>query len=432
MAQNEYGGALQPQVSKWSLFTNIIGDPKQPENGCYVPHEGQRPFHESCARFRIMSGGARGGKSRAAAADVLPLILTPGSKGWIVAPNYELGAFIFDYLISDLRQLGISPSRLERSVTQGRLYAEIEWDNGQISMFRAKSAARGHEEGLLGEELDWCILEEASRLKELVWREYIRSRLRSRKGIAIFVSSPHRYNWFRDICIEAQDSDEWDICWNDANLNPGNLEKKLTEKDIGDSKAYMEQVLGIAASDYGLVFPEFKPDQHVIQNTLKRYPHLEHCPVACGIDWGYRDPTCVVWVAVDGEGEDMKFYVLQEYSRAKRRYPRHASAIRALSKQHFKEVEYYVCDWDPAAVAELKQLGLTCKKAKKDKEKGLDAVGTAFEEGRLFIDAKCKNLIKALQRYEMGDDGKPLHAWSDMVDATRYIIRFLTHRGCVV
>jgi|TARA_Y100000310_G_scaffold123319_1_gene122098 hypothetical protein len=46
--------------------------------------------HNSPARFRINIQGRRSGKSFSAAREIEPWILTPKTKGWIVAPNYEL------------------------------------------------------------------------------------------------------------------------------------------------------------------------------------------------------------------------------------------------------------------------------------------------------------------------------------------------------
>ena len=47
-------------------------------------------MHSSPARFRINIQGRRSGKSFSAAREIEPWILTPKTKGWIVAPNYEL------------------------------------------------------------------------------------------------------------------------------------------------------------------------------------------------------------------------------------------------------------------------------------------------------------------------------------------------------
>ncbi len=48
-------------------------------------------MHESKARMRVVCMGRRSGKSWMAAHEILPWLLTPNTRGWIVAPNYSLG-----------------------------------------------------------------------------------------------------------------------------------------------------------------------------------------------------------------------------------------------------------------------------------------------------------------------------------------------------
>jgi len=53
----------------------------------YRPHEGQRPFHESRARFRICASGRRFGKTLAGLNDMLRFVLTRArARAWWVAP----------------------------------------------------------------------------------------------------------------------------------------------------------------------------------------------------------------------------------------------------------------------------------------------------------------------------------------------------------
>ena len=56
----------------------------------YHPTPHQRAIHNSKARFRVANLGRRSGKSWLAAHEIIPWLLTPNTRGWIVAPNYNL------------------------------------------------------------------------------------------------------------------------------------------------------------------------------------------------------------------------------------------------------------------------------------------------------------------------------------------------------
>ena len=47
-------------------------------------------MHDSRKRYRCVNFGRRAGKSYLAAYEIIPWLLTPNTRGWIVAPNYSL------------------------------------------------------------------------------------------------------------------------------------------------------------------------------------------------------------------------------------------------------------------------------------------------------------------------------------------------------
>lgn len=56
----------------------------------YEPTSNQLAVHNSKARFRVNIQGRRSGKSFGAAMEILPYLLSPKTRGWIVAPNYDM------------------------------------------------------------------------------------------------------------------------------------------------------------------------------------------------------------------------------------------------------------------------------------------------------------------------------------------------------
>ena len=56
----------------------------------YNPTPEQLVVHNSKARYRVLLMGRRSGKSYMAAHEIMPWLLTPNTRGWIVGPNYSL------------------------------------------------------------------------------------------------------------------------------------------------------------------------------------------------------------------------------------------------------------------------------------------------------------------------------------------------------
>ena len=56
----------------------------------YQPTPQQLAVHNSKARYRVCLMGRRSGKSYMAAHEIMPWLLTPNTRGWIVGPNYSL------------------------------------------------------------------------------------------------------------------------------------------------------------------------------------------------------------------------------------------------------------------------------------------------------------------------------------------------------
>lgn len=163
-------------------------------------------FHASNAKTKIASSPARTSKSYAAWKDVYPDVLYHGAKFardnstietqriWIVAPNYDL-AKEFDYAWEDLVErrdhLGLEYDLIHqtRNPAQGNMKIHLRWGKnarGQDvdTIIEVRSAA--NERQLQSEELDIVLLSEAARLQEQVWTKY----LSTRAGRSVWATTP--------------------------------------------------------------------------------------------------------------------------------------------------------------------------------------------------------------------------------------------------
>ena len=159
----------------------------------YEPHPGQVEVHKSQALRRVLACGVRWGKSTCATMEAVAALLEPGecSIGWVVAPTYDLAERIFGAVVQ-LVQQKLSHRLLELDLRSRRIV--VRSLSGGVAEMRAKSADTPT--SLLGEGLDWLIVDEAARLREEVWANYLSQRLIDKKGWALFISTPKGPGWF--------------------------------------------------------------------------------------------------------------------------------------------------------------------------------------------------------------------------------------------
>jgi hypothetical protein len=172
----------------------------------YVPHPGH-----SLASRRIVASGVRWGKTRAAAMEGLAASMEPRERsfGWVVAPTYDLADKVFREIVY------ISGTHLKhRIMTLKDNEKRLVLRNmaGGISEIRGKSA--DNPVSLLGEGLDWVIVDEAARLKPSIWEGHLTQRLIDRKGWALLISTPKGKGYFYDLYRLGQGADPAFESWN--------------------------------------------------------------------------------------------------------------------------------------------------------------------------------------------------------------------------
>jgi len=148
--------AVKLELSKRALFQSLG----------YEPHEGQWAVHESMASRRVLACGVRWGKSLCAGMEAVAAALVPSERsfGWVCGPTYDLADKVFrevTYIVArHLQHRIVSLKDSERRIVLRNL-------GGGLSEIRAKSA--DNPVSLLGEGLDYLIVDEAARLRPHIW-----------------------------------------------------------------------------------------------------------------------------------------------------------------------------------------------------------------------------------------------------------------------
>jgi hypothetical protein len=113
------------------------------------------------------------------------------SLGWIVAPTYDLCNHIFEQ-VATLVHKYIGHRIEEYSPREQRLV--IRNLSGGRSELRAKSA--DHPTSLLGEKLNFVVMDEVAKMKPEIWFEHVSQRLLELHGWALLISTPGERDWF--------------------------------------------------------------------------------------------------------------------------------------------------------------------------------------------------------------------------------------------
>jgi Terminase RNaseH-like domain/Terminase large subunit, T4likevirus-type, N-terminal len=194
----------------------------------YEPHPGQLEVHTSPAKLRVVACGVRWGKTLCAAMEGLAAALEPAERsvGWVVAPTYDLADRVYRQIVysvgTHLRHRLIACKEHEKSLL-------IRNMSGGVSEIRAKSA--DNPVSLLGEGLDWLIIDEAARLKPVIWESHLSQRLIDKKGWALLISTPHGKGWLYDLFRRGLGADADYRSWNYPSWTNPLLDRAVIERE---------------------------------------------------------------------------------------------------------------------------------------------------------------------------------------------------------
>jgi hypothetical protein len=143
-----------------------------------------------------------------------------------VAPTYDLADRVFRELViliaEHFRHRIVKLREHEKHIVLRNL-------GGGISELRGKSAE--NPTSLLGEGLDWLIVDEASRLRSYIWEGHLSQRLIDKKGWALMISTPNGKGWFYDLFQRGQGRDPDYASWNNPSWTNPHLDAAMIEAE---------------------------------------------------------------------------------------------------------------------------------------------------------------------------------------------------------
>jgi hypothetical protein len=145
---------------------------------------------------------------------------------------------------------------------------------------------------LRGHTLDFLVVDEAAQVDETAWTEALRPTLSSRKGRAVFVSTPYGRNWFYDLWTAVEHLPDWARVMFRASesgvLPPDELAsaKATMGEDVYEQECECSWQGVTAPSIYGALIAQGRADGRV-----SHVPHVPGEEVHSGWDFGFRDLT---------------------------------------------------------------------------------------------------------------------------------------------
>ena len=372
----------------------------------YQPIQQQRDIHSSNARFRINCQGRRSGKSYAAAYEILPWLLTPNTRGWIVSPSYNLSQKIARIIKEDIIVKLKLPIAYKKEVSGDLYYLKLAGLNSELSIKSADSP-----ESLIGDGVDYLVIDEAAALpNKLIWEQYLRPTLSDRQGWCLMVSTPRGFNWWHKIW-ERGSSDKfpaWESWQHPSNESPffkddiEELKKELTYE------TYCQEYLGQFTSFSGKVY-QFDRSVNILPD-LKFDPAL---PTYVSIDFGYRRPgVCCFQVDHKAKGIPTIYQIDEIAMKENIKTEELADMVKNLP---YPIVSYY---GDPAGGGTASQSGISdieifrrkgmYVRFKRDMVtrnvvNGVSHVRRWFEDANgdthFFVAPKCKGSIQSYENY---------------------------------
>ena len=336
-------------------------------------------------RFVVATLARRTGKTFMSNLIAFLVCMIPGCNILIMAPNYSLSSISWDLQKKFIQQFDL---KLERNNAKDKI---LEWSNG--STVRVGSVSQV--DSVIGRSYDFILFDEAAINDKggEAFMTQLMPTLDKPNAKAVFISTPRHRNWFYDYYMRGFDDtgnfSEWVSILATYKDNPRVDPKVIATARASMSKAEFEQ-------EYECSFVALQgqvwnlPSNNVVEIDVDKIVVED---IVAGLDVGFTDPTALIVIYTDG----YYFYCVKEYIDNGRTTAEHAEVIKEMTE----DVDFIYIDSAAAQtahdLAETYDIGTVY--ADKSKLDGLGYVASIVENGRLFVDASCTELIWSMENY---------------------------------
>lgn len=264
-----------------------ISDEKLQRRIGFEPFEAQRKIINSNARHKIVVCGRRFGKTSVAAYLALKKLLEPETTTWVVAPSYDLTRKVFDKVVFWLAK--VLPK--EHYKVKNKPYPEIRTSGNSI--LQGKSAENPI--SLLGEELDFLVVDEAAEIDKDIWYRYLFPTTHDRNAKTIFISTPRGRNWLYHRWLEEHNYSGATFQF-PSNARPNFPEAEWKKaQEVLDKDLFAEQYLAQFVDAASSVFKVDDIKRITNKNALE--DPIEGESYVMGVDLAKKEDRTIITVA---------------------------------------------------------------------------------------------------------------------------------------
>jgi hypothetical protein len=235
-------------------------------------------FHNP-ARFRVVVAGRRFGKTQLSLLEMIRASQDANRRVWYVGPSFEQSKrILWDRLKAITRPFWDGrPSETELTV---RLY-----NDSTISL---RGADRP--DSIRGNGLDFVVMDEYASMQPSAWSKVLRPALSDRQGRALFLGTPQGSNHFYDLYKKALSDPEW-AAFQFTTSQGGNVsatELASASADLDEESFRQEFEAVFTAAGANRVYYAFDPALHL--QPVNFDPYL---PIVWAIDFNVN-PMCMI------------------------------------------------------------------------------------------------------------------------------------------
>ena len=402
----------------------------------------QSTIYHNDSRFRAVVAGRRFGKTFLSVSELLraatgviteeeanrlkkekkPLPVVRNKNVWYVAPTYKAAKEIaWDMLIN------IVPEEMIVKRNETELSLKL-WNGSIISLKGAEKP-----DNLRGRSLDFCVLDEFADMRPEAWYEVIRPSLSDRRGGALFIGTPKGRNHFYDIWTNGTDkNDGWDS-FQYTTLDGGNVDEDEIQQAMRDldERTFKQEYLANFVNYSGIIYYNFDRTE-----SVKKVIANDNKILHIGMDFNI-DPMSAVVAVQDGNTLNIIDEIViygsntdEIVDEIKARYPTQKIIVYPDPASRQRKTSA----GGRTDLSILQNAGFVVKVRNshaqiRDRINSVNArLLSADGERHLFVDPKCKQVIKSLERqtYKEGTVQPDKESGYDhMNDALGYLIDFM-------
>ena len=406
----------------------------------YEPMEKQKQFHQAPQKFKALVGGMGSGKTLPGSAEAIYLSMeVPKNLGLIGRATYpelrdSTRKEVLDFPVEvDGKEYPLVASPIVKSFNKAENV--LTFVNGSQILFRSLEDAFDKIKSL---NLGWFWVDELTEITEEIWFGLVgRLRRNGSQLIGYGTTNPEGHDWV----------------WKRFKMNPG-TDHFCVEMSSKENLFLPDGYVASLEAQYppewvrryvdgsfdafsGLIYKDFQDKEPW---TFKKREIPDKWYKFIGLDHGYRNPTCILWGAVDPQGT---IWIYDEFFSSEMLVSGLANII--LTKNKRQDVKGFLIDpscknrngvTGRSVIDEFESQGLYFNPANNDIRAGINHVQECLkpnEKGipKLKISVECPHLREELQSYRWKDlrpsaktdaPERPMKKDDHAVDALRYMV----------